>query len=65
MNLDKADEQLGEDRRKEIFLAIVEAQDHQMGVPQSRRLAIERFGITESQVRLIEREGLDRQWLPA
>ncbi len=64
MNLDKADEQLGEDRRKEIFLAIVEAQDHQMGVPQSRRLAIERFGITESQVRLIEREGLDRQWLP-
>ena len=64
MNLDKADEQLGEDRRKEIFLAIVEAQDHQMGVPQSRRLAIERFGITESQVRLIDARGLTASGFP-
>jgi len=57
-------EELAEDRRKEIFLAIVEAQDQEMDVNQSRRFVIERFGINESQVRLIEREGMDHNWPP-
>ena len=57
-------EQLSEERRKEIFLAIVEAQDKDMDVPQSRKFAVEKFGITESQVRQIEREGMDQQWPP-
>jgi len=57
-------ESLTEDRRKEIFLALVEAQDHELDVPKSRRAVAERFGITESQVRDIEREGLDQQWPP-
>lgn len=30
---DTTAEQIAEDRRKEIFLAIVEAQDREMGVP--------------------------------
>lgn len=55
---------LAEDRRKEIFLAIVEAQDQEMDVAESRKLVIDRFGVSESQVRLIEREGMDRQWPP-
>lgn len=64
MTQDTIAEQLAENRRKEIFLAIVEAQDHEMDVAQSRKLAVDRFGISESQVRLIEREGMDRQWPP-
>jgi hypothetical protein len=55
---------LSEEHRKEIFLALVDAQDQNTEVVQSRRLMVERFGISESQVREIEREGLERQWPP-
>jgi len=50
--------------RKEIFQALVEAQDQEMTVPQSRKLIAERFSVSENQVRDIEREGLDQQWPP-
>lgn len=33
-------------------------------VAQSRNAVAERFGITEAQVRRIEREGLDNAWPP-
>ena len=52
-----------EAERKAIFLALVDAQDHAMTVPQSRRAVAERFGLSEGQVRQIEREGLDQGWL--
>jgi hypothetical protein len=55
---------LPEARRKEIFLALVDAQDHDMPVDLSRKVVSERFGVSESQVRLIEREGLDNDWPP-
>jgi hypothetical protein len=58
------DSQLTEDRRKEIFFALVDAQDHEIDVAQSRRLMAERFGVSESQVRHIEREGMENQWPP-
>jgi hypothetical protein len=58
------DQQLAEDQRKEIFVALVDAQDHEMTVAQSRQFIAERFGVTEDQVRQIEREGLDRLWPP-
>jgi hypothetical protein len=64
MTQDNGHEQLPEDRRKEIFLAIVNAQDQEMDVAQSRKLVVERFGVSESQVRRIEREGLDCHWPP-
>lgn len=64
MTQHKGDEQLSEDRRKEIFLALVDAQDHEMNVAQSRELMAQRFGVNENQVRLIEREGLKLQWPP-
>ena len=57
-------EQLSEDRRKELFLALVDAQDHEMSVAQSRTLMAQRFGVSEGQVRLIEREGMELQWPP-
>ncbi len=56
--------QLSEARRKEIFRALVETQDHAVGVAASRRTIAEQYGITEAQVKEIEREGLDGQWPP-
>ncbi len=61
---DTNNQELSEDRRKEIFLALVEAQDQKMDVAGSRRLMVERFGVSESQVLQIEREGMDNQWPP-
>ena len=55
---------LSEEQRKELFLALVEAQDHEMDVVQSRKHIAARFGVSESQVRDIEREGLDNGWPP-
>ena len=56
--------ELAEAQRKEIFEALVDAQDHEMTVAQSRKLIAERFGLAEGQVRDIEREGIDNQWPP-
>ena len=64
MTDDTGDQQLSEARRKEIFLALVDAQDHDMEVARSRRLMVERFGVSDSQVRQIEREGMENQWPP-
>ena len=61
---EKEIEQLSEDRRKEIFLALVDAQDREMGVAQSRGFVVQRFNVSESRVRLIEREGMDNKWPP-
>jgi hypothetical protein len=51
-------------RRKEVFLALVMAQDQEMSVERSRREIAQRFGITEAEVVRIEREGLDNHWPP-
>jgi hypothetical protein len=61
---DDSPEELTLERRKEIFLAIVDAQDQRIAVSESRKLVAERFGVSENQVRQIEREGLERQWPP-
>jgi len=57
-------QQLPEPQRKEIFRALVEAQDQEMPVDVSRQVVAERFGLSEEQVRQIEREGLDNDWPP-
>jgi hypothetical protein len=59
-----ADRSLSEAERKEVFLALVDAQDNEMGVADSRRSVAEKFGITENQVRRIEQEGLANEWPP-
>ena len=59
-----SDEPLPEPRRKEIFLALVEAQDRGMSPAESRKAVAERYGVSEGQVRQIEREGLDNSWPP-
>jgi hypothetical protein len=53
-----------EDRRREVFRALVEAQDQGAGVARSRTLIAERFGLSEKQVRDIEQEGLQAEWPP-
>ncbi|HYV38990.1 MAG TPA: hypothetical protein VE988_25115 [Gemmataceae bacterium] len=64
MSQERGQEQMSEDRRKEVFFALVDAQDHDMDVAQSRRTLVQRFGITENQIKQIEREGMDNQWPP-
>ncbi len=59
------EEEISEERRRAIFLALVEAQDlHEFTVPQSRKMIADQFDISEGEVRLIEREGLDQVWPP-
>ena len=60
----KLEESPPETIRQEIFKALVDAQDQEMGVARSRKVVAERFGISESQIKEIEQEGLDQQWPP-
>jgi hypothetical protein len=55
---------LSEDRRKDIFRALVEAQDGGASVAESRDQVAQQFGVSEQEVRRIEREGLDKGWPP-
>jgi hypothetical protein len=64
MQQDSLEKTLLEERRREIFSALVEAQDQQMTVQQSREEVAKRFGLSQSQLRKIEREGLDNEWPP-
>ncbi len=59
-----ADHAISEDRRREIFRALVEAKDRAVPVAESRAEVARRYGVSESQVRSIEREGLDQTWPP-
>jgi hypothetical protein len=53
------------EERMLLFHALVDAQDGQeMTVPQSRKAVADRFGVSEEQVRQVEREGLDANWPP-
>jgi hypothetical protein len=53
-----------EERRREIFRTLVEAQDRAVPVPESRAAVARDFGVSEAQVRSIEREGMDQNWPP-
>jgi hypothetical protein len=53
-----------EPRRKEIFLALVEAQDGGASVADSRKAVAQRYGVSEQEVRRIEQEGIDGGWPP-
>lgn len=47
---------------KKIYLALVEAQDGEMTVAQSKVSIAGRFDIREKQVQQIEQEGIDNEW---
>jgi hypothetical protein len=51
-------------QRKEIFQALVATQDMVHNVRKSYEVITEKFEITESQLKQIEDEGLDKEWPP-
>lgn len=59
-----ADRQLSEAEKMEAFLTLVQSQDSGADVASSRRSVADRYGLSEQQVRLIEREGIEAGWPP-
>jgi hypothetical protein len=58
-------DELSEERRRAIFLALADAEDLQeMPRPLARRLTACRFRISEAEVAQIEREGMEKLWPP-
>ena len=55
---------LSKERRQEVFLALVEAQDGGATVQDSRLRAARQFGLEADEVRRIEREGIEGGWSP-
>lgn len=52
------------ERRREIFLALVEAQDRRIPVPESRAEIARQFRLNRDQLEAIEQEGVDNGWPP-
>lgn len=60
-----ASKRLNLQQRREIFHALVTAQDSGLvTVAQSRQHITRQYEITEEQLREIEEEGLDKEWPP-
>lgn len=57
-------EALSDDRRREVFAALVAAQDAGVPVARSRAQVAERFGLAPDVIAAIEREGMDNEWPP-
>jgi hypothetical protein len=55
---------LPEELRREIYLALVDAQDQGMSVPKSRTAIAHRYTISSDSLGKIEREGLEKDWPP-
>jgi hypothetical protein len=52
------------ERRREVFLALVAAQDGGLGVLASREKVANEQGISARDLLKIEKEGLQNQWPP-
>lgn len=57
-------ESVPESLRREVFAALVAAQDGGIGVKASREAVAARFGMDTVTVADVEEEGLDKQWPP-
>ncbi len=57
-------DELTDERRRELFVALVATQDEGLGVTDSRALIARRFGVDVPVVREVENEGLDKKWPP-
>jgi hypothetical protein len=55
---------LTEEVRRELFAALVAAQDEGLGVKASREAVARRYEVDERTVSKIEEEGLDKRWHP-
>ena len=56
--------ELTETRRREMFVALVAAQDEGLSVRESRAAIARRFGVDPETVAEVEDEGLARKWPP-
>lgn len=52
------------EQRRAIFRALLDAQDAGQSVSASRAAVADQFGVSEDQVKEVEREGIDQQWPP-
>jgi hypothetical protein len=52
------------EQKKQVFAALVAAQDSDLTPAQSRVATAERYRLTVEQVWLIEQEGLEGEWPP-
>ncbi len=53
------------EEKKEIFLALVTAQDKaDLSVSESRQQITQQYEITDTQLRQIEEEGMEKEWPP-
>ena len=52
------------ERRRAIFRAVVEAQDAGLSVTAARAEVVRRFAVTETLVKAVEREGVEKEWPP-
>lgn len=57
-------DELTEERRKELFAALVRAQDDGLTPKESRASVAKEFGVAVEDVCEVEEEGLDRNWPP-
>ena len=57
-------EDLPEPRRRELFAALVAAQDSGLAVRASREAVVARYGVDYETVCEVEEEGLDKAWPP-
>lgn len=64
MAVSKPSENITLENRRVIFLTVVDAQDRGIPVVKSRIDVAQQFGVTEEDVKAIEREGLEKQWPP-
>ncbi len=55
---------LTETQRREMFAALVAAQDEGLGVKKSRQAVAARFGVDAETVAQVEDEWLDKEWPP-
>ena len=59
-----SDAVLTEERRRQMFVALVAVQDEGLPVRESRETIARRFGVSVEEVREVEDEGLDGKWPP-
>jgi hypothetical protein len=64
MDTSDAVDDVPEERRKEAFRALVEAQDRRLSVADSRAEVARLYDLTEADVKAIEREGVEKGWPP-
>ena len=57
-------QEVSDDRRQEVFFALVSSQDNGTSVKDSREIVAARFELSMTEVLAIERAGIAAKWPP-